>query len=458
MSDGQTIDIPAFLTALFEGASDGLCLVAPDGTILRANQAWLRSTGLFAEQVVGADILELFPETRELAREVHARARAGERVRGPAHRQSILGRETWWDGSVAPVPMAGGTGLLITAREISQLRSQPLRDALRAGQDVLRLVIEGSPSPVALLDRGLRYLAVSPSWLQAAGLPASPVGRALEEVFPGHPERWLAVYARALAGEQVTVPEDTWVRRDGSVHHFAWRCQPWRSAEGEVGGILIQAELLTARMVFEAALSASEQRHRSLFEHLEEDASIYELERDGGGQVTDWILRAANASARRRVGEATSAAMLGRRLSQLIPADQARAAVAGTEALLAGGVRTERLHVALLGHDYLASSFAVDARTVVVVAANLGPPGLADPADPAPAATLARTVARLRESIEAADGARGFLRICMHCHGIRTSEGAWEPLLEHLSRRSGTLLSHGVCDACFAARYPEDAR
>jgi PAS domain S-box-containing protein len=108
----------ALLDALFEDALVGRCLVAPDGTILRANTEWLRSTG-FTRDVVGVDIVALFPQMRDMAIAMHARARAGHRVEVPRHAQTVNGRETWWQGSIDPIPMEGGTGLLITTREVS---------------------------------------------------------------------------------------------------------------------------------------------------------------------------------------------------------------------------------------------------------------------------------------------------------------------------------------------------
>jgi PAS domain S-box-containing protein len=112
---------------LFDEPSVGRCLVAPDGSVLRVNAEWLRSTGFALDDVLGADIVDLFPETRELALSLHARARAGHRVDVPRHSQRVQGRDTRWEGSIAPVPMEGGTGLLITAREVTA----ETRDALR---------------------------------------------------------------------------------------------------------------------------------------------------------------------------------------------------------------------------------------------------------------------------------------------------------------------------------------
>ena len=105
---------------LFGEPGVGRCLVAPDGSVLRANREWLRSTGFSLDDVLGADIIELFPETRDLALALHARVRAGHHVDVPRHAQRIDGRETWWEGNIAPVPMQQGTGLLITARDITR--------------------------------------------------------------------------------------------------------------------------------------------------------------------------------------------------------------------------------------------------------------------------------------------------------------------------------------------------
>jgi PAS domain S-box-containing protein len=145
---------PQWLTSLlFDRAGAGLCLVSPDGVVVKANAEWLRSTGFRDEQVVGASIVDLFPETRALAVELHARARAGQRVVVPRHAQVVDGRETWWEGSVEPVPMEGGTGLLITANEVSAavaaeqaLRAAEERSRLRAAD--LQAVLDAVPAVV----------------------------------------------------------------------------------------------------------------------------------------------------------------------------------------------------------------------------------------------------------------------------------------------------------------------
>jgi PAS domain S-box-containing protein len=137
MALGESKAQPTVTDLLFEKADVGLCLVAPDGTAVRANGEWLRSTGYAEEQVVGESIVNLFPQTRDMALALHARARAGHRIEVPRHAQTVNGRETWWEGSIEPVAMEGGTGLLITAREVSPA-SEAVGEALRESEERLR--------------------------------------------------------------------------------------------------------------------------------------------------------------------------------------------------------------------------------------------------------------------------------------------------------------------------------
>ena len=155
MPTQRAVAAPTLTNLLFDRADVGLCLVAPDGTILRANAEWLRSTGFSLDQVLGTDIINLFPATRDLSLALHARARAGNHVEVSRHAQFIEGGETWWEGCIDPVSMEGGAGLLIAAREVSHPERQGLPTdvsaSLRHEQEKYRALFEHSLDAVYLI-------------------------------------------------------------------------------------------------------------------------------------------------------------------------------------------------------------------------------------------------------------------------------------------------------------------
>jgi PAS domain S-box-containing protein len=180
----------ALTDLLFDEPGLGRCLVAPDGCVLRANAEWLRSTGLALDDVLGADVIALLPQKRELALALHARVRAGHRVEVPPHAVRHCGRETWWQGSIAPVPMEGRTGLLITTREIDitdlERAEAAQREAVARYERQVRLfegVASTTPDFVYLFDLQGRFLYANRRLLEVWGLELrDAVGKTCREL------------------------------------------------------------------------------------------------------------------------------------------------------------------------------------------------------------------------------------------------------------------------------------
>ena len=145
----------------------------------------------------------------------------------------------------------------------------------------LRLFVEQAPVGVAMFDRDMRYLAASNGWLTRFNLRSQDLlGRCHYDVFPEIPDRWKAVHQRGLAGEVVNAEEDEFKRADGSTQWSRWEVRPWRTADGVIGGIIITTEEVTARVVAERALKASEQRLRLALDAA--DMGIWEWDVSAG--------------------------------------------------------------------------------------------------------------------------------------------------------------------------------
>ena len=121
-------------------------------------------------------------------------------------------------------------------------------DSLGQSEKRLRLFVEHAPAAIAMLDRQMRYLVVSRRWIADFGLGDRPViGRSQDEVLPGMPERWKEITQRCLAGAVEKCEDDRCTWPDGREEWLRWETHPWQNDSGEVGGIFIFAELVTAR-------------------------------------------------------------------------------------------------------------------------------------------------------------------------------------------------------------------
>ncbi len=136
----------------------------------------------------------------------------------------------------------------ITARRQAQ-------EALREREEQLRLFVEHSPAAIAMLDRDMRYLVVSRRWLSDYRLgDQNLIGRCHYDVFPKVPDHWKEIHRRSLAGAVQKHEGDAFPRADGSVDWVRWEVRPWRTAQGEIGGLIFFSEVITAQRQLEEQL------------------------------------------------------------------------------------------------------------------------------------------------------------------------------------------------------------
>ena len=158
-------------------------------------------------------------------------------------------------------------GVLGIARDITQRKQSEVE--LIESREKLHLFIEHAPVALAMLDREMRYIAVSRRWMRDFGLePGTVLGRSHYEIFPQIPARWKLVHRRCLQGERMRGDKDRFERSDGRVQWLRWEMLPWRNAAGEVGGLVFFSEDLTRQNRVEEELRQSEARLRRVVEHM----------------------------------------------------------------------------------------------------------------------------------------------------------------------------------------------
>jgi len=144
--------------------------------------------------------------------------------------------------------------------------SIPPQPLLTNEQALLRLFIKHTPAAIAMFDTDMRYLQVSDRFLTDYDLEGQDlIGRSHYEVFPDLPERWREAHKRILAGAVERCEEDSYIAADGSTGWLQWESLPWRKVSGEIGGLILFTQVITARKRAEEALRASEERFAKIF-------------------------------------------------------------------------------------------------------------------------------------------------------------------------------------------------
>ncbi len=143
----------------------------------------------------------------------------------------------------------------------------------------LKLFVEHASVAVAMFDRDMNYLAVSPGFL-ADYRPPRPdiVGRCHYDLFPETGARWRDIHRRCLAGAAESGAQDLFRPADGSEEWLQWEITPWYAKPDEIGGIILFSEVVTGRVAGQTAQRESEDRYRLLFETMVQGVAFQDAE------------------------------------------------------------------------------------------------------------------------------------------------------------------------------------
>jgi two-component system, cell cycle sensor histidine kinase and response regulator CckA len=189
---------------------------------------------------------------------------------------------------------AGGP-LRMLGSQIDITDEKKAEQALAMRESQLAQFIEHCGAPMAMFDREMRYIAASRRWRKEFRVEGAVEGRRHYDLFPDLPERWIDVHARCLNGAVEKCEEDKIVHADGSVDWLRWEARPWLEAGGEIGGIVISGEVITARKAAEESLHESQLRLRAALQAGGIGTWIWDVTGDRV-DVDDWTLHIAGRS------------------------------------------------------------------------------------------------------------------------------------------------------------------
>lgn len=254
---------------VIEQSASAVVITDNRGVIEYVNPAFTEMSGFNATDSIGQkpDILKSGHSTPEDYERLWQTIRAGKVWHGEFQNRRKDGSVYWESAIISPIRDDSGqishfAGIKenITARKMAET-------ALRESEARLQLLIDHAPAALAMFDRDMRYLAVSHRWLADYGLEGrNLLGESHYTVFPEVTPAWREVHRRSLSGEIVRAEEDRFERQDGTVQWLRWTVLPWFSPAGEVGGIVIFTEDISARKEATAALAVQNAQYQAAVE------------------------------------------------------------------------------------------------------------------------------------------------------------------------------------------------
>lgn len=268
----------------FENVGVGTVELAADGRFTRVNDRFCAITGYSREELLsGMTPLSLaHPEDAAISRERVQKVLQGAVSSYETERRCVRkdGSVIWINATATTIHHEDGSvrSIVGIAEDITDRKQT--EHALAASEERLRLFIQHTPAPVVMFDRDMRYLVVSERWAKDFRLKVGDLtGKSHYEVFPEIPERVRLVHQRCLAGATESCERDPFPRADGTVDWVKWECRPWHSASGEVGGLVLFAEIINDRVHAENELLKARHFAESTLEAI--PASIVVLDVHG---------------------------------------------------------------------------------------------------------------------------------------------------------------------------------
>lgn len=153
---------------------------------------------------------------------------------------------------------ADGSPLTISGMTININPIIQLQESMARSQDQLETMISSVPTAVAMFDKNLKYMAYSSRWVHDwSPLGLIQIGEEFTSVLGPYGKVWELYMTRAFEGEKLEKAEDLIAVSPEHKLWFRWVCQPWRDADGEIGGVILMAEDISARKEAEMKLSQS---------------------------------------------------------------------------------------------------------------------------------------------------------------------------------------------------------
>ncbi|HET7364098.1 MAG TPA: PAS domain S-box protein, partial [Burkholderiales bacterium] len=255
---------------MFNATADALVLRDAEFRIVDVNPAYLKMTGLPREQVIGRNSVLAFKAPPEVLASIRARHRevlggaaAHTEVRRIAHGGAMVDLEL----RCIPLQYQGRPHVLYICRDISERKQA--ETALRASEEQYRAIFNAAADGMVLRDAEFRIVDVNPAFVAMSGYSREEL-LGWDRLVTNPPQSEAAIRAlhqRALAGEPVQCETES-RPKEGPSFDMELRGVPMRYRG--TPHVLYVGRDISERKRAEAALRASEEQYRTIFNAAED--------------------------------------------------------------------------------------------------------------------------------------------------------------------------------------------
>ena len=294
----------AELDATITSIPDGVFIYSLTGEVVRVNPS--TEDLLYLSEAERCDPLELrwenmHAQTAEgaplpLHRVPTRRALEGEEVHGVdvIIERPGVGRR-WFSVSAAPIRTRDGRvlGAVSTFTDVTERRA--IEAALRESEEKFRTLAENAAAVIGIVQ-GTRFVYANPYMSRLSGYSEEEVLTTdiSEMVTPAYRAMVMERARQRLAGD-TSLParyEFVMLTKDGRERWIDFT--PTRTVYHGRPALIGIGFDVTERKQAEEAVRASEEKFRSLFEHMSEAVAIDEIIENAEGQPTDWVVKDVN--------------------------------------------------------------------------------------------------------------------------------------------------------------------
>lgn len=261
---------------ILDAISSQVAVLDHDGTVLSVNKGWIDymdehgAIDFLPPDVVGQNYLDFCDAAADSSADAGAIGAGVREVLGGGRATFTrefscrrCGGAHWFLMSAVPLRFDHG-GAVVTHTDVTARKK--VEERQRESEEIIRLLVDHAPAAVAMLDREMRYMAVTKRWLADYGPSSGDPGKSLFDTFPAAPDAWREAARECLDGRERGSESTEVLLADSRRVDLKWEMHPWSDRRGAIGGIVVFTENITKRRRIEQALRDSENRYRALFD------------------------------------------------------------------------------------------------------------------------------------------------------------------------------------------------